>query len=606
MDRPDRSSKLKERKELSETVVKCCLKKLIRSNKEQVIQAIHGRVETYSKRVYLASLIINLILKESVDQLNNDELVDHILPSIIEHSFIRQAMLGTDDAVEPYEDLVSLFNLYPIIKTKIDSLGRHFSDRNIYSSGSKKYQTNLKNHLVLNLGKVMKKILYSDRYNSSLKNARLPIEDTIKAMLYTLNGWKGKYNHTLIDRLPEDIQESFNLQKKILGPDSIDKLWLKSEDNKYRILKYFIYANRFLEANNEKIFNLVPICSIRGHFITIDTHSLYGIAIDAGIIQKNINSQKFMDLGTEQWGSILDTDLVKGNGKIFTKTIDTDGISVCVHFHKRKVKISEHNDKTDNLWKNDPNIEVAGFDTGRTNIVLAVKVIDGRPISYRLTRSQYYQSSGISKASKNTLLWLKNIKDITKILSENSPKGVTLNKFLTFMDIIFSLWDSLWEEYLHPKWANQRLRLYGGKKRTLANFFNKLETPGKKTIIAYGSAKFAPGGKNEMSVPTTRIYKECKYRFPTYLTDEFRSTIVYNGDKTTILEGVKRKDTKKVVRGLLWCRSTNENKGKLINRDLNAALNIRDCFLLEERPPMLTRMEGGGKIEKKIGYFINC
>jgi hypothetical protein len=163
---------------------------------------------------------------------------------------------------------------------------------------------------------------------------------------------------------------------------------------------------------------------------------------------------------------------------------------------------------------------------------------------------------------------------------------------------------------LHKKWSNQKLRLYGGKKKVFATFLNQLEVEGKKTVIAYGSAKFAPGGKNEVSVPTTRAYKECSYRFPTISTDEFRSTIVYHGDKKTVLMAVKRKDTNREVRGLLWCglepSSTNSFAGKLINRDFNGALNIRNCFMLPKRPPMLTRVEGGPKLVKRVGHCINC
>jgi hypothetical protein len=83
-------------------------------------------------------------------------------------------------------------------------------------------------------------------------------------------------------------------------------------------------------------------------------------------------------------------------------------------------------------------------------------------------------------------------------------------------------WDSVWKETLHPKWANQRLRMYGGKKRVFANYFSQLETPGKKTVVAFGYAKFAPGGKNEISVPTNWAFKECSYRFQTHAVDEFR------------------------------------------------------------------------------------
>ncbi len=83
-------------------------------------------------------------------------------------------------------------------------------------------------------------------------------------------------------------------------------------------------------------------------------------------------------------------------------------------------------------------------------------------------------------------------------------------------------------------------------------------------------------------------------------TDEFRSTRVhYKDDK--ILQGVGVwKGYKKVsVRGLLWCESTNKYGGKLVNRDLNAALNIRRC-VIGVRPDALNRSKQKDKLPKMV------
>ncbi len=88
-------------------------------------------------------------------------------------------------------------------------------------------------------------------------------------------------------------------------------------------------------------------------------------------------------------------------------------------------------------------------------------------------------------------------------------------------------------------------------------------------------------------VPTTRAFKDCSTRFDTVLVNEFRTTIVYNGDKDYVLQSVERRNTGRKVRGLLWWHSTIPNQSKFVDRDLNAALNIRDCFLCEERPGLL-------------------
>lgn len=54
------------------------------------------------------------------------------------------------------------------------------------------------------------------------------------------------------------------------------------------MLKYFMYVNRSIEDYNmiqtpdkrKKLFNILPICRIKTHFITIDTSSLFGIMQD--------------------------------------------------------------------------------------------------------------------------------------------------------------------------------------------------------------------------------------------------------------------------------------------------------------------------------------
>ena len=83
--------------------------------------------------------------------------------------------------------------------------------------------------------------------------------------------------------------------------------------------------------------------------------------------------------------------------------------------------------------------------------------------------------------------------------------------------------------------------------------FNGLVSKGKKTVVAYGAAKFASGGKGEFAVSTSRAFKECSYRFLTIPVDEFRTTKMYN-----VLKAVQRRNTDATVRGLLWSYSTKD------------------------------------------------
>ncbi|KAJ9509843.1 hypothetical protein QJQ45_011554 [Haematococcus lacustris] len=64
---------------------------------------------------------------------------------------------------------------------------------------------------------------------------------------------------------------------------------------------------------------------------------------------------------------------------------------------------------------------------------------------------------------------------------------------------------AVWEVYLDPKWARQRLRLYGAQDRALEQFFNKLEEQmaelsmerhnrAKQLVVFFGAATIGTGG----------------------------------------------------------------------------------------------------------------
>ena len=95
--RTDRSDKLKLRKSTDETVVKSTLLNYLLGDQEvklKFINAIQSRVLSFSKRINMASLSLNEIIKISFNGI--DDVCDVVLPNIFDQTFIRQLMLGTD------------------------------------------------------------------------------------------------------------------------------------------------------------------------------------------------------------------------------------------------------------------------------------------------------------------------------------------------------------------------------------------------------------------------------------------------------------------------------------------------------------------------------
>lgn len=52
----------------------------------------------------------------------------------------------------------------------------------------------------------------------------------------------------------------------------------------------------------------------------------------------------------------------------------------------------------------------------------------------------------------------------------------------------------------------------------------------KLLAVVYGAANFAPGGRGERAMPTSRAFKECVQPYKTVLVDEFKTAVVHVGD----------------------------------------------------------------------------
>ncbi|KAJ9509470.1 hypothetical protein QJQ45_001934 [Haematococcus lacustris] len=76
---------------------------------------------------------------------------------------------------------------------------------------------------------------------------------------------------------------------------------------------------------------------------------------------------------------------------------------------------------------------------------------------------------------------------------------------LKHITVTLATWDAVWEVYLDPKWARQRLRLYGAQDRALEQFFKELEKDmvevsmerhglAKQLVVLFGSAGIGSKG----------------------------------------------------------------------------------------------------------------
>lgn len=548
--RPDRREKQLSRQTTKETVIKCKFKSVLNLDNEDTnkfIDTIQDLVFNYSNRVHASSLLLNLMIREIYHNKNIKDVSLDELPDFTNITFIKQLLNGIKGTRKQIPIIVNHSITNPELFNDIKRIN---GDRNVYCYGAQLISTNIKNHLILNFPKVLKKYVYNlENVSKSQKEyiikflygqkvdkiklmrkvkqskVKKQIDKELEYQKYIIN--KNKRIQECLDII-KNIKEVLNFKATTTISDTVLKENIKG------ILRFFVYVNNYIEERrnqiekeikfddnkkpkeleNEKdnkeniikykkytkltLFNILPINRIKTHFITIDKDVLKGIVIESGI-----KSQAF---------STMD-DLIKFKNRFNKKemnlsgTINTDGNVICIHFIKqlpdgiKKQKIV----RCKNIQIHENN-RVIAFDPGRKNILYGVEEInkDKYPTTpneientrksvekdkyktYKLTRKEYYHKSKIKKCKKKTELWNLNVKEILEKLSLNSPKSVNLDTFKKYLEIVNTNKETLFMEYTKQRWSNQRFTLFCKKRQTIAKFFNTLKTGNDKRTPIIG------------------------------------------------------------------------------------------------------------------------
>ncbi|KAJ9526354.1 hypothetical protein QJQ45_009823 [Haematococcus lacustris] len=140
---------------------------------------------------------------------------------------------------------------------------------------------------------------------------------------------------------------------------------------------------------------------------------------------------------SQHWDRWFSTGQLANQGFEFERTVETDGVSVCVHYT--------------------------------------------RPLSAPPSAAGPSSSNSSPVAAQPHL----------QHLAAASSAGTSLVANLKHSTVTLATWDAVWEVYLDPKWAELRLRLYGAQDRTLEQFFKKvkLEEMAEVATKRHGRAK---------------------------------------------------------------------------------------------------------------------
>ena len=335
--RPDVAEKRASRAGTVETVVKACLLKHLRgADRDKIRKALALRTAAFSRRMHAASLGLLHIVQARFEGVSNDQLGQVDVPPVDDQTFIRQLMLGVAGADLPNPVVAALHQANP---EYLVSAPRYLGDRNIYSEGAKQYITNLTNHLRTHTLDYLKRAAYAQPDRTQQEGV---------AMWTMVAGMTphcaGSYPLRQADTL---FVQTCRAILGLAAPDSrINNEWLADSSNLPKVLRLFVYLNRHIAtANQGRLFSLVPVCKVRAHFVHVDTSVLNGLLREVGLVGKASSLDKFSAVADAQWRSVFAIDRLQGRNNQFTGTIQTDGVSICVHFKRPKNDIDIRNTK---------------------------------------------------------------------------------------------------------------------------------------------------------------------------------------------------------------------------------------------------------------------
>jgi hypothetical protein len=293
-----------------------------------------------------------------------------------------------------------------------------------------------------------------------------------------------------------------------------------------------------------------------------------------------------------------------------------------------------------------PHYRLVACDPGSQNISFCMEILEnGQEATYTLTRKQWRHETHGEQRLARTSKWCAPFRTLASSGVEAGAfvllcapgvcrKTSSLAQYLDYSDLSYRLRPIILEETMKYRWAQENFLHYQLRQRALSNFWARVKrgraedgTLSQNPMVAYGDAQFATSMKGIMTAPTTAAYLACVNvmgRANVVLTTEYRTSQCCSGcggllsniysdclskrqlsskikyeAKTTenpnLLSRPWNSPLRFPVRGLKICKHDDcPNKHRrFVDRDLNAARNIRAAFLSQDAgyglPPHLDR-----------------
>ncbi|KAJ9516281.1 hypothetical protein QJQ45_001120 [Haematococcus lacustris] len=254
-------------------------------------------------------------------------------------------------------------------------------------------------------------------------------------------------------------------------------------------------------------FTLTPMARVGVHFIKVDSRVLHGVCRQLGLTKETRAAFTSEPALSHHWARWFNANKLRNKEFAFERLVDTDGVSVCVHYTRPlpPPPAPPPPAASSSSTSSRPSAAAAAHAVGLPHI--------GRGIAEMRefvfdpdTQIGVGIDPGVTQAvSSASGRWLAPIKPHLQHLAAASSAGTSLEANLKHITVTLATWDAVWEVYLDPKWARQRLRLYGVQDRALEQFFNKLEEDmaelsmkrhgcAKQLVVFFGAATIGTGG----------------------------------------------------------------------------------------------------------------
>ncbi|KAJ9525649.1 hypothetical protein QJQ45_003321 [Haematococcus lacustris] len=207
-------------------------------------------------------------------------------------------------------------------------------------------------------------------------------------------------------------------------------------------VRYALFVNRSLEGWQQhdtcpRPFTMLPMVGVRARHFVIDDRVLHGVLADLGMT--TLTRPQVEANSLPQWQRFIQYSQLQNNGWDFARRVETDGVSISVHFVRSQVV------------KEPVDLPFIGRQLTATS--------DFNPT----THIAVGVDPGVTQAIK-----------AGHAQRDPVTAGTTLDGLQAHILALKATWDALWEEYLKPRWRRQRLALHHAQERVIEGFCKKV------------------------------------------------------------------------------------------------------------------------------------